>query len=83
MTALQRSSHKFSVSPFARAVVNYLIWHTTVRFHNMRINFRGFDVGVPHEFLNDTDIGATFKLMRGKTVAQGVTAGFLVDSGTG
>lgn len=49
----------------------------------MRINFRGFDVGVPHEFLNDTDIGATFKLMRGKTVAQGVTAGFLVDSGTG
>lgn len=54
-----------------------------VRFHNMRINFRGFDVGVPHEFLNDTDIGATFKLMRGKTVAQGVTAGFLVDSGTG
>jgi hypothetical protein len=52
-----------------------------VRFHDMGVDFGGLDIGVAHELLNHPDIGAAFKQMRGKTVAQGMAAGFLVDVG--
>lgn len=37
----------------------------------MRVNFRGFYIGMAEQFLHDADISSGFQQMRGKGMAQG------------
>ena len=39
----------------------------------MGIDFCGFDIGMPHKLLNNTDIHIVLQEMSGKDVAKGVT----------
>ena len=43
--------------------------HGNVLFHDMGIDFGGFHICVPHEFLNHPDIHPVFQQMRSKRVA--------------
>jgi len=48
--------------------------------HNVGVDFRGFDIGMPHQFLDDPDIDAVFKQMRGKGMPEGVATCLFVDA---
>ncbi len=54
--------------PRVEAPVNF----PQARRADVRINFRGADVGMAKQFLDDAQIGAVFQQMRGETVPQHV-----------
>jgi hypothetical protein len=49
--------------------------------HHMGVDFRGLDIRMAEQFLEDADIDSVFQHMRGETVAQRVAANSFIDLG--
>ena len=52
-----------------------------ISLHHMGVDFRGFDVGMPHQLLNNPYVYAILQQMGGKTVTKGMGGGRLVHTG--
>ena len=52
-------------------------------FFDVGINLRGGYVGVPEEFLDDTEVGATAEEVGGETVSHQVRVHVGLEAGTG
>jgi hypothetical protein len=73
--------HLFEINGPMSNAVQRALQIADIASHHMSVYFRGLDIRMAEQFLEDADIDPVFQHMRGETMAQGVATYFFVDSG--